>query len=59
MPTQRDKAFADTITDVAIELDGICERLEDTKDRRADAIISSLRDIEFECNELAEKVSPQ
>jgi hypothetical protein len=59
MPTQRDKAFADRLTDIAISIDDLCEMLDGMHDGRADAIIASLRDIEFECNELAEKVSPR
>jgi hypothetical protein len=59
MPTKRDKAFADRLTDTAISIDDLCDQLERTQDARADDIIASLRDIEFECNELAEKVSPQ
>lgn len=57
MPTQRDKAFAEKLTDIAMGIDELCERLASSADRRADGIIASLRDVEFECNELAERVS--
>lgn len=59
MPTKRDAAFGDLLTDIAIGIDELCERLDDAKDARADAIVASLRDVEIECNELSEKVSPQ
>jgi len=54
--TARDRAFAETLTDVAIGIDELCDRLTNTQDRRADDIISTLRDVEFECNELSEQV---
>lgn len=59
MPTLRDKAFADALTDIAIGIDELCDRIYGMKDSRGDAIVASLRDVEFECNDLAEKVYPQ
>lgn len=57
MPTQRDMAFAETLSEVAIAIDRLCLRLAATQDSRADEIIGRLRFAEEDCDELAEQVS--
>ena len=56
MPARRDHNFADLLLDVAMVIDGICERLHNAQDERATPLIEALRDAELEINNVREQV---